>query len=167
MKLIQLPKGKFAMVDDEDFDRVASLTWHINSYGYAIRREYVPVRKKKVVAMHRFIMQAKAGDYFDHKDRNPLNNQKLNLRRCEHRDNMRNKSKQIGNFVSPFKGVEKWGKTGLWRAKITKDSIRFELGRYEYETDAAIAYNIAAIKAHGEFANLNSLDNVGLGANLG
>lgn len=161
MKLVPLPKGQFAMVDDEDFERVMTHSWHINSYGYAIRREYVPIRKKKVVAMHRFIMNAIKGDYFDHRDRNPLNNQKENLRRCSHRDNMRNKVKQRGNFVSPFKGVEKWGKTGLWRAKITKDEVRFELGRYAYEADAAIAYNIAAVRLHGEFANLNVIDGTG------
>jgi hypothetical protein len=52
---------------------------------------------------------------------------------------------------------------GVWRSgERFKACIRFNgkqifLGRYKDEIDAAKAYNEAAIKYHGEFANPNIL----------
>ena len=52
--------------------------------------------------------------------------------------------------VSPVKG-------GRWRASIGKDGINHYLGEYRNKLDAARAYNAAAIKFHGEYAQLNVL----------
>src|SRR5690606_39195542 len=48
-KLIPLTQGKFAMVDNEDFDRVKGINW-CYSNGYAINHEYG--------GMHRYILNA-------------------------------------------------------------------------------------------------------------
>ena len=45
-----------------------------------------------------------------------------------------------------------------WRAQIQYKKIVYHLGSYEKRIDAARAYNAAAIKYHGEFANLNKID---------
>jgi len=43
------------------------------------------------------------------------------------------------------------------RAKISVNGKNINLGYFKTEIDAAIAYNEAAIKYHGEFANLNKI----------
>jgi hypothetical protein len=59
--------------------------------------------------------------------------------------------------VSKYKGITKQKETNKWRAWITKDYKRIELGYFNTEEKAAIAYNVAAKKLFGEFAKLNEV----------
>ena len=60
--------------------------------------------------------------------------------------------------TSRFKGVC-WDKSkGKWQAGITINRRYIFLGRYADETDAARAYDAAALAAWGEFARLNFPD---------
>jgi hypothetical protein len=71
-------------------------------------------------------------------------------------DNAKNKGKaKRQGITSQFKGVSLIKSTGAWRATITIDGKNTNLGHYATERDAAIAYDIAAVKYHGEFAALN------------
>jgi len=87
MKKIKLTKGKFALVDDCDFEILSQYKWHatLNSYsGRGIRkpldkwyaRGYVDGRR---VYMHRFLMGEPEGLVVNHDDANGLNNQRYNL----------------------------------------------------------------------------------------
>ena len=75
-------KGKFALVDDEDFNYLNQFKWFAKKpfYGkqYAVRNLYIYVSKNKykgsVIRMHREIMKATTGIEVDHKDGNGLNN---------------------------------------------------------------------------------------------
>jgi AP2 domain len=49
---------------------------------------------------------------------------------------------------------------GKWRAQIFVDGRLVNLGRYRFETDAAIAYNYHALHYFGEFARLNDFSNI-------
>lgn len=89
--------------------------------------------------------------YIDHIDRNPLNNDIDNLRECSQSQNLCNKS----SGKSKYKGVFFDKQTGKWRSKIKKNKISYCLGRHSNEKDAAMAYDKAAKKLHGEFAYLN------------
>jgi len=92
----------------------------------------------------------------DHKDRNGLNNQRNNLRLATHKQNMANRSRHKGS-VSKYLGVH-WRKDrSRWLACITKDGVPCVLGSFKSEIDAAIAYNKAATRLHGEFANINKV----------
>lgn len=87
MRLIPLSQGKFAMVSDEDFDRVNQYKWYasLESRGtkwYAIRR--VTVNGKRVkIRMHRFIMGLPPGKedsrIVDHLSHDSLDNRRENL----------------------------------------------------------------------------------------
>ncbi len=48
----------------------------------------------------------------------------------------------------------KWA-TKIWRSYITANKKQIFLGCYSNARSAALAYNYAAIKYHGEFARLN------------
>jgi hypothetical protein len=108
--------------------------------------------------MHREIMGVldKPDILIDHIKRNPLNNQRSNLRTCNHNENARNrtgrgKSKYLG--VSFYPNIRLRYKVTIW---INKKSVH--LGYFAMEEEAARAYDKAAKEHFGEFANLNFKD---------
>lgn len=69
-----------AFVDDEDFDRVCEHQWKaIGRDGKAIHTNNHKNRKSKSISLSNIIMGTR-GLMYDHKDRNPLNFSKENLR---------------------------------------------------------------------------------------
>lgn len=160
MKEIQLTQGKVALVDDEDFEYLNQWKWcacKISNRFYAIR-SYRLNSKKIFIYMHRLITNNNDSKmHTDHKNNNPLDNRRENLRICTNSQNQMNTKVQINN-TSGFKGVV-WNKIAKkWVAQIKLNNKLKNLGRYINPIDAARAYNAAAIKYHGEFASLNKID---------
>lgn len=143
------------LVDDEDYELLAENRWQINKDSGVQRTSRFRGRLFNVM-MHRVIMNAPDGVEVDHRNRNPLDNWKDNLRLSTHAENTRNASK-AGGKSSRFKGVS-WYKAGeLWTAYIRANGRQLHLGRFLREEDAALAYNEAASQYFGEFACLNPL----------
>lgn len=154
MKEIPLSQGKFALIDDEDFELVSKYKWHISKKGYA-RTE--PGKKKKIntaIPLHRLIMNAPAGVMVDHKDLDKLNNQKSNLRIATFTQNNRNVGIRKDN-TSGFKGVLWNRKSGKWQARIRVDKKQIHLGFSNNIILVAKMYNEGAKKYFGEYAYLN------------
>jgi len=159
-KEIQLTKGKVAVVDDDLFNYLNQFKWYANNLNgkfYAVRRFMVKKGKQSVILMHRDIMKPNKGFVIDHIDGDTLNNSINNLRICKHEENLRNQ-KINKNNKSGFKGVYFCKQRNKFRAEIKKDRQKYFLGLFIDPKDAASAYNEAAIKYHGEFANLNKID---------
>lgn len=157
MKLIQLTHGRFARVDDEDYDTLIKFKWYPIKRGNTFYAERRKTKNDNHVStkMHRLIMNiTNSKKHIDHIDRDGLNNQKANLRECDRSQNMcnRNSSK---NSTSKYLGVNIHKSTQKWHSQIRNGNKYIYLGLFEKEEDAAIAYNEAAQKYHGEFANLN------------
>ena len=90
----------------------------------------------------------------DHINHNGLDNRKQNLRNCTITQNNAN-SRSARGASSKYKGVSRNKKRKKWAAYIKKGKKQTRIGFFEDETEAAIAYDKAAKKYHGEFANLN------------
>lgn len=180
MKLIELSKngihkGKyFAQVDDGDYEYLSQFSWHVKFKGKTIYAERVVYDNGKRVGskkMHNDILQEIKGHVTDHRDRNGLNNQRYNLRKCTQKNNSANKV--TGGKGSKYNGVSfrdgYWYKTNgnrkycenkkKWVAQIGfMGGDGKALGYFSTEKEAAKAYNDEAIKRYGEFANLNVID---------
>lgn len=160
LREIKLTKGCVALVDDEDYEYLNQWKWHtqLNSRTdavYASRDIRINGVSKKVL-MHRQIMGVSDPEILiDHIDHNGLNNTKANLRPCTKRQNQKNMSSHKGSS-SKFVGVSWRPNRNKFRARIF-DGKEISLGHFDSEIEAAKAYNEAALRIHGEFANLNKV----------
>ncbi len=154
MKLIPLTRGKFAQVDDDDFERLSKFRWHAAPDGatfYAARGIRLPGNRTEIFRMHRDIMNPPSGMMVDHIDHDGLNNQKSNLRSCTKSQNMRNRRGAQKNSKSGYRGVVLQKRTGRWLANIQFDGKLIFLGTYDSILDAASSYSTANKKYFGEF----------------
>jgi len=87
----------------------------------------------------------------DHRDRDPTNNRRANLRPATHAQNAQNR--RFVTVGGRFKGVSLL--RGRHRAAIWLNGRNRYLGVYDVPEDAARAYDAAAREHFGEFAFLN------------
>ena len=140
-KSIPLTMGMFAMVDDEDYDRLNKYRWHVSRKGitfYASRRTKGENGKRVNIKMHQEVIGKKVGFVPDHKNGNGLDNRRDNIRHVTSRQNSQNrhmnkKSKYPG--VSPDKGK--------WRALIRLGKVKKHLGMFNDEYEAFLSYKNA------------------------
>ncbi len=101
MKKIPLTQGKFALVDDEDFEYLNQWKWKFLS-GYAARK-----KGKKTIYMHRLVNNTLDNKSTDHINMNKSDNRKENLRSSTSSQNKFNRDSMGGS--SKYKGVS-WNK---------------------------------------------------------
>jgi len=151
-----LSRGKFAIVDDEDYEWLNQWKWCHDSNGYAIRTIPTPRSKNKQtrIYMHRLITNAPPDKQVDHIDHDKLNNSRKNLRLCTNGENKHNQSCRRSG-TSKFKGVSWHKEKKKWGSYIRMYGKGKNLGHFSDEIDAAKAYDAAAIELFGEFASPN------------
>lgn len=155
MKKIPLTKGLFTFVDNEDYERLVQWNWYAAKSGkkfYAARK----LRGGVKIYLHRFLMSEPEKKEIDHINGNSLDNQRKNLRICTALENRAN-SKKYSNNTSGFKGVGRFFRDKRWRAYIQINGKCIHLGLFKNKISAAKAYNKAANKLFGKFANPNKL----------
>ena len=161
IRIIPLTRGYNTEIDAVEFERVSKLSWFAlpskkTSNVYAARMEHLPDGKKRLVLLHRFIMQCD-GDV-DHEDGNTLNNKKSNLRPCTDTQNGGNQ-KLAKNNTSGYKGVHWHNQALKWQAGVFKKEILkrkyHSCGLFDDKIDAARAYDRKAIELFGDFARTN------------
>lgn len=154
---VSLGRGLFAIVDIADRDLVVHDRWYASHQGktrYAYRR---PVGER-FEFMHRVLLGLTThdGKQADHINGNGLDNRRANLRLSTKAENGRNRGPNRNN-TSGYKRVC-WHKgCKKWLANIEVDRKTINLGVYDDPIDAALAYDLAAIEHHGEFAWTNFL----------
>ena len=159
---IQLSQGLAAIIDESDYPDVARFKWTVsrkNGKPYAVRRVHLgPISKYvyagKMVYLHSHLMSPAQGQVVDHINGNTLDCRRSNMRVCSSAENSRNRGRGKNN-TSGYKGVAYTPKTGRWRAHIMVNRKGIHLGYFSTPAEAARAYDAAATKFFGEFANLN------------
>jgi len=150
---------KQILIDDEDWDRIKKHKWCIikTQNNFYVVTNIIENKCKRSLRLHRLIMKIKNSKILvDHKNLDTLDNRKQNLRICTQAQNMMNRGKTIINN-NGYKGVDWLIKNKRWRARIKLNYKQINLGHFKNKKDAAIAYNNAASKYHGEFARLNKI----------
>lgn len=161
MKQIQLTKGYFTTVDDQDFDYLSQFNWGVQinrKRKYAYRKFWDSItRKSYTMYMHRDLHNlVDSKIHVDHVDGNGLNNQRVNLRLCSNAQNLMNVPMKKNNKCG-LKGVYWETSRQKWKAEIRVNKRKQHLGRFASKYEAAEAYNKAAIKYFGEFAYINEI----------
>jgi len=111
MKQIVCKNGEVAMVDDEFYPLLSQHIWYMGSEvtrgGYPCCFIYGQKNTRKQIFMHQLIVPSAV--FVDHIDRNPLNNQKANLRPATWQENGWNKGPNKTRCGKPcssrYKGV--------------------------------------------------------------
>jgi hypothetical protein len=159
---IDLGKGLVAVIDDEDAELVDGFKWYAmksRSVFYAAGWKHMPPGRY-FVHLHRLITNAQPEEIVDHRDRNPLNCRRSNLRVVTKDQNNWNRGPNFAlarGKTSRFKGVFFCRTNAVFVARITHEGKRCYLGSFDNEFDAARAYNSKARELFGEFAYLNDV----------
>lgn len=158
MKKIPLTQGKFAIVDDCDYEYLMQWKWHYRNDDYAVRTDRTN-GMQQTIRMHRIILERMGFKNFvrsDHINRDRLDNRRCNLRSATNRQSNCNRSR-FRNNISGYIGVCWYKQYGNWHAQIGINGKQTHIGYYDNLKEAAKAYNKAALKYHGEFAVLNEV----------
>lgn len=164
VKTIPLTKGYSAIVDDDDYERLSQYKWTAVVTGQRLKRVYAYRRTdwdqthrrwKKAVYMHREIMKVAARLQIDHVNHDSLDNRKANLRLATASENAAHNRRAAG--IVGLRGVTptQSGELAPYAAQIRIGNKHKHLGTFFDKTEAACAYDAAAIKAFGKFAMLN------------
>lgn len=158
--LLQITQGFSSLVDDADLLLLAGHGWCAHKTKNKV---YAKANIKidgvwRRVFMHRFITQAKIGEFVDHRDGDGLNNTRQNLRLATQSRNLHNTGGHRTKKTSQFKGVS-WSKSAKkWHAQIMVDRKYSNLGYFDSELDAAKAYDEASQCLVGEFSKPNFME---------
>ena len=161
-KRIKLTQGKYALIDERDYQNLSKYKWNANQQGrkkeYWIARAFI---NKKTTRMSRYLLDAPVDKVVDHINHNTLDNRRKNLRIVTRAQNSANQEKQILQRKQSciYKGVYLFRKTGRWVASIGQHSNKKKryIGCYKTKELAAAAYNKEARKRYGIYAHLNKI----------
>lgn len=148
--VIPLTKGKFTIIDQSDYELVSKYKWYAHKGkrgGWYAYNKSGP----RIIQMHRLIMGLTDKSLLvDHKDHDPLNNRRDNLRIATLAQNAQN-SRVRYNTTSKYRGV--WWNKGKnrWSVQVHRKHV----GHFKTEDEAGLAYNKRATELYGEFACLN------------
>lgn len=161
MKKIFLYEGKcsfrklsenYTLVDDEDYDYLMQWEWSMMKIYHTDKKIFYARRYEgnttlgtyKAILMHRFILKlTDRNDKGDHIDGNGLNNQRSNLKKTTHAENLANRHPLVGDN---YRGVTEM-KNGLYKVSLSYKSQRHSLKHPFVSKDiAALAYNELALQ---------------------
>nr|WP_049961906.1 HNH endonuclease [Methylobacterium sp. B34] len=162
--------GKYVtFIDHADAAEVQKYNWRASVRKTATKLRIYAVRSKysrdangkrinDTVYLHRFLMDEPDGLMVDHRNGQPLDNRRSNLRLATPSQNAQNTIRVA--HVSPHgRGVSKTGNAKTKRPyKVminTGHGKRLYLGYYETAYEAGLVYDQWAQKLFGEFAVLN------------
>ena len=159
MKTIPLTRNKITFIDDEDYELVSKYKWlalKSKKSFYAATYITIGYKQKQCLLMHHLILNVDTNQMIDHKNNDSLDNRKQNLRFCTNQQNQQNQKPRGGS--SKYKGVTWHKRVNKWSARISLDGTTYNLGYFDNEENASLAYDLKAIELFGDFAKTNLED---------
>jgi hypothetical protein len=145
-------------IDQQDEHMLEGYIWKINKDSKIGHKESFCVIGRKTVngkrvhvRLHRLLMNCPRNLVVDHINGDSLDNRRENLRICTSKENSQNRKMDSKRNKSGYKGVSFNKQQSIWRAFVANKLI----GCFETAEQAAMAYDIAAIKKFGQFAKTN------------
>ena len=127
---------------------MSQYTWFWMAKTYAGRR----LNKKKLVFLHRFLL-GEPDSKVDHRNLDKLDCRRSNLRIATDSGNVCN---HLSHSSHGFRGISSTDYAEKpWKASINHMNTRYNLGCFGTKEEAALAYDAAARRLHGQFARLN------------
>lgn len=156
-------KNEPFFVDTEDYSLVYPYSWHRHQDGYMRTCDYGYIgedgkRHNHYIMMHQLLHNQYHPDsdlVFDHIDGDGANNRKSNLREVSQKTNMKN-LKMYANNTSGHTGVYYNKLEKKWKARITVDNIKINLGTYATFEEAVIAREEAEKQYYPEYRRKTS-----------
>lgn len=154
---VPLGHGAVAWIDEEDWDRARPYAWVRKvTDGILYAQGFLG---NASVYMHRLVMEPGPGVQVDHRTHDArlrvADNRRSNLRLATPSENSGNRRPQKRATASIFKGVLRDERRRCWVAEIRKDRVRHCLGSFKQEADAALRYDLAAVRLYGDRALTN------------
>jgi hypothetical protein len=137
---LEFAKVGVALVDDQDFPYVNQWRWGMRDSGYARRMEHEGGKAVNVM-LHNVIAERMGivllpGQTIDHRDRDPHNCQRYNLRPAS--NSLQGTNKKVKSTSRTGVSGVTWEEgAGKWRARITFQQNTVDLGCYA-DIDEAI-----------------------------
>jgi len=153
-ELVPLTRDLYATVSAADYTWLRADTWYANTDS---RGRVYARRSRDGVYMHRLIVDAPAHLVVDHRDNDPLNNQRCNLRLTT--SNRNTQWSLRCSSRSGYLGVqERRTRSGTKRYRVRLSDGKgneTSVGTFGCSVEAARAYDKAAVASHGAFAATN------------
>jgi hypothetical protein len=148
--------GEIFMFDADDFPKIKDTTWYRCN---RISRAGTYVGNSLGICLHRYILDAPKNFEIDHRNNNPLDNRKHNLRVCTHQQNQCNQPLQQNNS-SGVTGVSYYAPRKKYRARIKVSQHDIHLGYYATINEAVQARNIGMSCMFGDFGYYNKVERI-------
>lgn len=157
-RYVELSDGSLIVVDAADHDRITQYRWTALGRGYAGRFERDSSGRRRLILLHRVIMDEPEKLEVHHLDEDPANNRRSNLQAQtptdHHDEHLRERQKRSGAYKERrFKGV--YRRESGWQAglRIAGEFIRF--GVHSTEEEAAVVVDAAIVAYLGPDAWTN------------
>lgn len=152
MRRISLTRGKFALVDNQDYEFLTQWKWCASKGAktFYARRGIKRNGKRTTISMHRVLstlISFKLANCIDHVNRNGLDNRRKNLRPVTKKRDLENRGK-FRNNTSGYTGISwnrQWSK---WKAYIGHHGKVVYLGYFDRLQDAVKARKNAEQKCN-------------------
>lgn len=147
MKTIKITGSKFpAIINNQNYKEISKWKWGISGKrGYAYRKETYAPYKQRQLYLHQAIMGTNKNLEIDHKNGNPLDNRRKNLKWVTHQQNMQNIKKKTPNKLN-LQGVTMHTNKIGYQSRICVNGKRIFLGYFLNPQKAHKAYINAKIK---------------------
>lgn len=149
-----------AKIDKEDFARVSKHTWRIVTKETGRKKVVTNIIEKdgrnRQISLGQFLMKPPKGKMvYPRRFMEGFDYRKDNLIVCTMSERQRILPKARKGASSRYKGVSYIQVKKRWRAALKVDGQSLTIGHFSNESDAAVAYNKAALKHFGPNAYQN------------